>query len=97
MPRRAMHRTAVPAADYAPGHFTALMRAHCWPPMWQPRADWSRAGQSQASTASRERAMADGKWWAAGTLGGLSRKSDAERITQRVLQLVAKGPAHGAR
>ena len=98
-PRRAMQRTALPAVDYAPGHFTAPVRAwaSAFGPLWRPSINWAPAGQSQTSTASRERALADGKWWAAGTLGGLSRKSDAELLSQRLLQSVAKGAADGAR
>jgi len=89
-PRRAMQRTALPAVDYAPGHFTELVRAHGWPPRFEPQGDW-RGKHAQTSTASRDKALAEGKWWASGTLGGLSAKSDAQLLTRTALQVAALG------
>jgi hypothetical protein len=90
MRRRKHTQPALPAVDYAPGHFTELVRAHGWPPRYEPQIDW-RSKHAQTSTASRDRALAEGKWWASGTLGGLSAKSDAQLLTRTALQVAALG------
>lgn len=95
-PRRALQRTALPVVDYAPGHFTAPVRAW-FGTHWQPAVVWGSSSMSLVASQSRERGMAEGKWWAAGTLGGLSAKSDAELLTRRLLKVASTGAPHGSR
>lgn len=68
----------VPAAPaYPPGHFTALLRRHDWPPRFEPQMpvrnmpDWSAL-----STANREKRVAMGD---PGTIVGLSQRGDEVR------------------
>lgn len=68
--------------DYAPGHFTALVRAHNWPPRFEPQFRSTReVQQSEISRINRERRMALGD---TGTIVGMSKRSD-ELIQQRLL------------
>jgi hypothetical protein len=75
------------APAYEPGHFTALVRRHDWPPRFQSRLplvsapDWSAI-----STANRERRVAQGD---PGTIVGLTQKAD-EMIRQRLMH-IARG------
>lgn len=56
--------------DYSPGHFTELIRAHNWPPRFEPMADMNSGEfyRAQAASAAREQAKAEGKGWGAGTI-----------------------------
>lgn len=65
-----MKRSQPPSREFPPGYFTALMRAHNWPPMFEPQpvekptfADV----KSRGATEARERQAAQGIGWAGGT------------------------------
>lgn len=75
-PRAAKRCKAMAPIDYAPGHFTALIRRHNWPPMWQPfyQFDGPEADRSAIASASREKLLSAG---ITGTIRGLSAKSEA--------------------
>jgi hypothetical protein len=67
---------------YPKGHFSALIRAHNWPPMFEPQ--WQRTRevqQSETARINRERRVALGD---PGTIVGLSAKSEAEQLLRRV-------------
>lgn len=65
--RKACAPTAV--ADYAPGHFTALIAKHDWPPNFIPQFEhelhWSDARRVQQI---REHQTANAVGWGSGTL-----------------------------
>ena len=70
---------AVP--DYPPGHFTGLVRAHNWPPRWEPQIPLRSAPDwSAISTANREIRQQRGE---TGTIVGLSKASDAAILLRR--------------
>lgn len=59
-----------PPASYPPGYFTELIRAHDWPPKFEPRyahddTEWKRR---MAGIAAREVAIATGAGWNTGTI-----------------------------
>lgn len=61
---------------YPPGHFTALIRLHNWPPRWQPAYQAAPGpDRSAISTAVRDDVIARGGW--SGTVAGISARSDA--------------------
>lgn len=70
--KRRPEQTACP--DFAPGHFTALMRAHCWPPQFVPRLGTVEARNANGETArevatrAREVALVAGRAHATGTI-----------------------------
>jgi hypothetical protein len=78
--------------QYAPGHFTALIRAHDWPPRWQPLLKWApKADLSAISSRNREQRLARGE---SGTIVNLSarskellrqRRADEQTMLQRLL------------
>ena len=81
-PSRAAQPVAMALPTYAPGHFTALIRAHNWPPRFSPQYQRTReVEQSELSRINRERRVALGD---SGTIVGLSIRSD-ELIRQRVV------------
>ena len=57
-------------AGYPPGHFTALIRQHDWPPSFQPHDHTpARAVAAElVARAARWKAAAAGRGWAQGTL-----------------------------
>ena len=56
-----------PAADYAPGYFTADIREHNWPPRFESRGDW-RSKRDAAPHVISERSRA-GQGFDANPLG----------------------------
>ncbi len=70
-PRQRVKVPSAPAVVYPPGFFTALVRKHNWPPMWQPAPDAARRprGCFGADMApENERRRAQGIGWGSGTL-----------------------------
>ena len=62
-------RAGTPAADYPPGYFTALVRQHNWPPMWQPATlpvDRTPRHIDMSAEALRRRSESVG--WGSGTI-----------------------------
>lgn len=59
--------------DVPPGYFTALIRKHNFPPMWQPQTDFRRdqseAFKSQQASHAREIAAKEGRGWGNGYIG----------------------------
>jgi hypothetical protein len=73
-----------PSPDYEPGRFTALMRRHNWPPMFEPKFVVTRDAEVSAiARDARERMQAQGH---TGTIAGLSDKS-----TERLRWMSAPG------
>ena len=71
-----------PVAQFNPGHFTALIRAHDWPPSFQPQYQRTReVEQSEWSRINREIRVANGD---PGTIVGLTKRAD-ELIRQRLV------------
>ena len=71
MPRRP-RAPAAPLPGYEPGFFTALIREHNWPPMWQPstRTDEPAAAPMRSIKCSQQKdtRAAKGIGWADGTI-----------------------------
>jgi len=59
---------AAEATDYPPGFFTALVRQHNWPPMWQPVFQASAALRGAAALAAEMRQAPGSGGWGHGTL-----------------------------
>lgn len=86
-----MKRRIAPVA-YPPGHFTALIRAHDWPPRWQPAYQAAPGpDRSAISTAVRDDQLARGGW--TGKLIGISAKADAMPEASRERLLAHRGRA----
>lgn len=65
-----MKRKPTPATNYPAGFFTALIREHNWPPMFEPRfahddTEWKRRLAGQVA---REVAITTGAGWNTGTI-----------------------------
>ena len=60
-------RKPAPAEGYSPGHFLALVRKHNWPPMFTP-TPIEPVKTKPPAYESRERAMANGSFYATGTI-----------------------------
>jgi hypothetical protein len=59
-----------PHTDYEPGHFTALIRKHNWPPEFVSlmKHDEREAERKQAAEKARQAASATGAGWGNGTI-----------------------------
>ena len=76
-----------PQASYPAGWFTEAIRAHNWPPRFEPRLQRTReVAQSELSRINREARQALGD---TGTICGLTRRSD-EMIAQRLISQRAR-------
>lgn len=72
-----------PSASYHPGHFTALVRLHNWPPDWRPQLQRTREVEcSEFSRINREKQVALGN---TGTIVGLSVKSTVDRLLRNAV------------
>ena len=62
----------VAGKDYPPGHFTALIRLHDWPPQWQPKLvgleTQAQVIGQEIARKERWKGAAEGKGWAKGTV-----------------------------
>ena len=87
--RTALQRTGLDSLP--PGHFTALIRRHNWPPMFEPRMPLRSAPDwSAISTANRERLQAQGH---TGTIVGLTHRADALIAQRLATRRAVMGPA----
>lgn len=88
-PSRAVQKPAVALCAYAPGHFTELIRAHNFPPCFEPQYQRTReVEQSEIARLNREARQAQGE---IGTIVGLTRRAD-ELISQRMLAVMKRRP-----
>lgn len=76
------HKAERADPNYSPGHFTELMRAANWPPMFtahlgRPVEAW----RSELARANRERRV---EWGDFGTIMGLTDKATAHPVNQRI-------------
>jgi hypothetical protein len=60
-------KPAAAAAEYPPGHFTALVRLHNWPPRFKPAMTTDR--RLDAQNEATRKMLAAGKGFASVTLG----------------------------
>ncbi len=87
-PARPRQKAAAPApsVDYQPGHFTALIRRHDWPPMFVSQIDKIEVRNANGETArevatrTREQCLAEGKWHATGTVPMAGTPKDAHPL-----------------
>lgn len=55
---------------FPPGHFTALIREHNWPPGFEPQVVWRHDDhlRQEAARHAREESAANGRGWGNGTI-----------------------------
>lgn len=77
--KRRQPASVAASAQFAPGHFTALIREHNWPPRFvavgvDERAERRRAQQVAAAQAARALGNSTGSGYGDGTIKGMGHK-----------------------
>lgn len=74
-----MKRRPVINVTYTPGHFTALMREHNWPPMFEARIDREMPKHDAQAVAVKALQTAIGRGHTGTIVGALSGRTPASR------------------